>query len=473
VDVRSGAPRRLTDNPGMEWRAARGRRPGEVVFVDTDDTREGLDSTRLATLDLATGARAPLGVTSPSASFGADWLYYQKIDGSELRRARGGEDEPVAAVPGDLEADSLTASPDGRWLSIHASYRSPVVCLVDVGRHQVDCLDGPALIGRGDFSSSGRALYYGRTSGIHRVELATRDDQMAVARAQAFGGLAVSPDRKRLVYSTCRPRGNLLDISQSPPRAVTDERPREVTSGRGGRMAYVRVAPVKGLLVVREADGQTRVLTSESLGVVQQPAFDASGARLAFAVRGPRPGIYIADAAGKWTAVQLTTSAEDTNPVWVGEEVLFTRVNEQRQPMVHAVSAKGGEAPRAHPASRMTDAVLPTTGEVILSSPNSGTLYLWDRASGREREVVVPAFKDAYFQSVRSSFDGSFLAVQTGGFGQEVWKVPLDHPERAEKVFDLTQGQTMDAVTVDEAGRILVAPQEWLGELFLVEGRFD
>ena len=117
--------------------------------------------------------------------------------------------------------------------------------------------------------------------------------------------------------------------------------------------------------------------------------------------------------------------------------------------------------------------MLPTTGEVILSSPNSGTLYLWDRASGREREVVVPAFKDAYFQSVRSSFDGSFLAVQTGGFGQEVWKVPLDHPERAEKVFDLTQGQTMDAVTVDEAGRILVAPQEWLGELFLVDGRFD
>jgi hypothetical protein len=40
-------------------------------------------------------------------------------------------------------------------------------------------------------------------------------------------------------------------------------------------------------------------------------------------------------------------------------------------------------------------------------------------------------------------------------------------------VFSLSQGQTMSGIAVSEDGRILVAPDEWLGELYTVSGRFN
>ena len=110
---------------------------------------------------------------------------------------------------------------------------------------------------------------------------------------------------------------------------------------------------------------------------------------------------------------------------------------------------------------------------MVLLSSDGRKLYLWNPTSRRERELAVPALASANIFAIAASFDGRFLVVESGSFGQQVWKVPLAAPQRAEKVFELDRGQTMDGVVVNEANRILVAPQAWIGELFAVTGRFD
>jgi Tol biopolymer transport system component len=154
--------------------------------------------------------------------------------------------------------------------------------------------------------------------------------------------------------------------------------------------------------------------------------------------------------------------------VWLNDDVIaFTRLDDKERPAVWRISAGGGEPRRAHPAARRTRARLAPTGELVLLSHQDANIggeriFLWDPATGRERQLRVPVLDRAYLLAVRAAPDGSFLAVCSGTMGQDVWRVPLAAPETAKKVFSLSQGQTMSGIAVSEDGRILVAPDEWL-----------
>jgi Tol biopolymer transport system component len=471
IDTHGGAPRRLTDAPPMEWRAARGRRDGEVVFIDTDTSDPSLGASHIGVLDLASGVRTSLHLPSATASYAGDWLYYVNLDLSTVRRARGGVDEVVVSL-GSEEPNSLAVARDGRWLVVHANLRKPALCLVETAARTMDCLRPPdALIGRGDFASSGNALYYGRLDGIHRLELATRAGAPVVPGAQAFGGLAVAPDGKVLVYSRCREWGRLVDPRGT--EVIVDERAVFPAIGRGGGLAYVRAAPLQGLLIARDPDGKTRVLTAESLGVAQHPSFDDSGTQIAFAVAGARPGIYVVDSAGTRMPRQLTDNATDTRPIWLDKDtLLFTRADERRQETIFLVSAGGGEPRRVHPSARFTQATLHAGPEAVIS--DGVGLYLWNARTGEERALALPAgLAGANILAVSVSFDDRFLAVHAGVFGQQVWKLPLADPAAGALFHEVEQGDGMDGMAFTEDGRLLVGPTGWAGELVPVDGRFE
>jgi dipeptidyl aminopeptidase/acylaminoacyl peptidase len=284
--------------------------------------------------------------------------------------------------------------------------------------------------------------------------------------------VALSPDGRALVFSDCRPRGTLLDVTETPPHpALEEDLPREPCAGPGGRLAFVRDRRSRRVLVVREPSGVTREVTSEALGSPSAPAFDSAGKRLVFQLAEPgRSGIYVVDAEGQYPAEAVTRGEHDTDPIFARDgEIFFTRWDELHNPVVMRTRPGQPELRRALASPRQTVQLVRRSGEILLGSKDKKELFLWDPATGRERRVALGAAEGGYLMAAAVAPDGRFAVVQVGTYGRVLWKIWLDRSARpAERVFEAQLGQSMSSVTITEEGRILVAPRTWLGELHAV-----
>jgi Tol biopolymer transport system component len=467
----------LTSGALLEQGVGPGRRVGEILYrIEDPRAQARLGASQLALQDLATGARTTLEVsTSAATAVGAD-LYYARTDHDEIRRLRGQLDEAFLEMPPDLPVGQLLASPTGDQLAILAdvAHGAPRICLVGLdGPPRLRCPDGPRPIrGRIAFSADGHNLYYPASDGLHRFQLKSGEDLLVLAGVFARGGLAISPAGDALVFSDCRPRGPLLDVTQSPPRIVLDDDlPREPAAGPNGALAYVRERNGRRQLVVRSRQGIARELTSPEQGSPSAPAFDASGRWLAFQLVGiERPGIYVIDAAGGYPPEPLTRGPHDTDPVWTADgRVAFTRRDPQHHPWVYLVPRQGGEPERAPLPSRQTVQRVERTGELLLSSNDKRELFLWQPSTGGERRISLGALEGSYLMSAAISVDGSYLIAQVGTSGRSVWKVALGAPQRAPTLlFEGRANQTMSSVALTGDGQILVGARAWRGELFVV-----
>jgi hypothetical protein len=229
-------------------------------------------------------------------------------------------------------------------------------------------------------------------------------------------------------------------------------------------------------LVEQAPGGERRVLVS-GLGRLQFPSYDRDAAQVAFEVDGRQGGIWTVDVRG-FPPQQLTTRDGDSNPVWTDDgRVAFTRWDELKRPFVHLASpARGteGDATRtpAHPLPRMTQARVPTTGELLVTASDHQELHAWHPVTGRERKVEIdPAIG---IGAPVVSPDGRWLAVL--GNDGAVWRVPFydrrgrPRPGRrgAEKVWTPPPCATLDRPAWDGTGRLHVAYRPWAGDVYAV-----
>jgi hypothetical protein len=473
MPLEGGAPTRLTAGSLAESDPTAGHRPGQLLYrVEDPEAQSRVGSSRLVLRELATGAESALEIATTSAAASGDTLYYARLDHGEIRRRRGQVDEAFLPLTGDRTVGVLAAAPDGRSLALISNAQgTPVLCLVNLeGEPRLRCLDRARPIrGRIAFAPDARVIYYPATDGVHRIDVQTEADELAVPGIVARAGVAVSPAGDALVLSDCRPRGPLLDVSTTPPTvAVDDAVPREPTGGPGGRLAYVGERDGRAVLVVREGEGTVHELTAPGQGSPSSPSFDPSGRWIAFELGGTAaPGIYVIDAAGHYPPERLTSNPHDSDPIWTADaRVAFTRWDDQQNPSVMLIDRAGGEPQRAPLGSRKTVAHAIGTGELLLESKDKEQLYLWTPGQGRERPLPLGPLAGRYFMASGIAHDGRFVVVQSGANGRQVWRLWRDG-RAPEPLFAAGNGQSMSSVALMSDGRILVGVRTWSGELHL------
>src|SRR6185436_5667698 len=349
----------------------------------------------------------------------------------------------------------------------------PLLCLLNLeGPPALSCPPGPRpMRGRTAFSPDSRVLYYAASDGIHRLDVATLHDELAVPRVLARAGVAVSPDAGTLVFSDCHARGPLLDLTRSPPTvAVDDDLPRQPSAGPHGLLAYVRQRDGQHVLVMRDAQGVARDLTAPGQGSPSSPSFDPTGRYLAFEVGAVSPaGIHVMDSAGHYPPEPITTNPHDSDPIWTPDgRIAFTRWDDQQNPAVMLVDRSGGTPERAPLASRKTVAYAVRSGDLLLESKDKEHLYLW-KPGHKERPVPLGPLEGSYFMASGVSHDGRFVIAQTGSHGRVVWRIWLDGSGRPpEHLYTAGPGQNMSAVAITSDDRILVGVRTSSGELQMV-----
>ncbi|HEU4538767.1 MAG TPA: hypothetical protein VFS00_31825, partial [Polyangiaceae bacterium] len=287
-----GPPTQRTRGELTEWRAMPGRRPGEIVhLVSNPFATAGVG---IAALDLATGASEMLSAqNATTALFAGGVLHYLRRDGAELRRVRDQVDESVLTFPPDVRAKVMGGAHDGRRVALAVPGKGRL-CTIELAERRLACLETPRVLNaRPAFSADDESIYYFGAAGVRRTRAAGGGDELVVPGANAAGGLAVSPDGARLVYSDCHGRGPLLDTSEAPPRPLspTDDGVSEPGAGPGGLVAYAASTPEGSSLMLRRPDGMTVQLAGPFASRVTQPRFSRDGKHIAYSVGAE--GLYV------------------------------------------------------------------------------------------------------------------------------------------------------------------------------------
>jgi tRNA A-37 threonylcarbamoyl transferase component Bud32 len=468
-------PLAITSGALSELTVSLGRHAGEILYrVEDPKAQTRIGGSHVALRDLGTGAETRLELPTSAATAVGDVIYYARADHGEIRRVRKQIDEVFLPMPADLPVAQIVASDDGQWLALEAdvAHGAPRLCLVNLGgTPELRCPKALRPVrGRVSFSPDARAVYYPAADGLHRYERETEQDRVILPGVFARGGLAVSPSGGALVFSDCRARGPLLDFSQSPPRvAIDDDLPREPAAGPRGMVAYVRERNGQRVLVMRDAQGIARELTTVELGSPSSPAFDATGQWLAFQLVGAdKPGIYFVATDGGYPSQSVTVGLHDTDPIFTSDgRIAFTRWDDQHNPYVHVVAREGGTPERASLPPRQTAELITRTGELLLTSKDKRQLFLWNPATGRERSVALGPLEGSYLMSAGISDDGKYLVAQVGTSGRTVWRLWLDG-RPPERLYEAKPVESMSSVALTTDGRILVGVRSWQGELFVV-----
>ncbi|HTM21326.1 MAG TPA: hypothetical protein VL172_12485, partial [Kofleriaceae bacterium] len=464
----------VTDPQRNDWRAARGRRPGEAVFVAAGSQRSDAGF-----VDVRTGAVELMASDSGTFAAAGDALFYARTDLPEIRRRWHGEDTRIAQLPAGLWAYTVAASADGRRLAVTTAQdrSSPTLCLVDVARGDggVDCLPiADGIAGRAAFAPDG-TLFYQTAAGIHR-RAADGTDALWLPGAYAYSGIDVAPGGRALVYADSRPTVEVAPLDAlDAPVLRGDLHPPAATPD--GHWLYVRIGAAGDELVDRASDGSTRVLAAR-LGRMSFLQADAGGGRVVFDVDGPQPGIHVLDTT-PYPPVRITTSAGDSNPVWTADgRIAFTRWDEQMRPSVmladpaHGVRGDADRRP-ALPVPRVSLAPVHATGEIVLIDMTGHSLSLWNPVSGRERTLDIAALGGRAILQAAPSPDGRWLALLTEKGAYEVWRLPIPSGPRdrraAEQLFQQPPCATLDTPAYDAAGRLYMTTKPWRGDIYRVD----
>jgi len=471
-----GRPERLVSTTGLDWRAGRGRRPGEAAFVSMQD---GVDVA--AFVDVDTGAVERTSLRTNTAVATATGLIYARDDNTELRRLRDGRDEPLGTFPDGRLNYVFEATAAGDRLAIIAGgERSALaLCLLDIGDGTpMTCVDRPVVLpARPSFSPDGARVYVATPAGVVALERDGRTTPI-VPGVIANSGVAVSPDGRRLAYGDC---DALAEVRAVGTDALVFRAPmHDPALGPGDAIVYARDPDAASrVLTLRSADGSERDLTTAALGWVGLPAFDPGGRHVAFKVEGAAPGIYVVETT-PFPPEPVTTRASDTSPVWLGDgRLAFNRWASDGRPQVMIIDpaegTAGDDARRpAHPRARIIADRVAATGELILRGPEATRVYLWDPTTGREREIDLSAvpLPPSEMAPVATP-DGRWLITAHGPWANEVWRVPIPQGPRDRRVasrlvsFDGRNSGLRPMVRAD--GTVLYTRLAWSGNLWLTE----
>jgi dipeptidyl aminopeptidase/acylaminoacyl peptidase len=333
------------------------------------------------------------------------------------------------------------------------------------------------MAARPAFSVDDTGVYFAGIAGITRLQVVPPTPEGApptttviVPDVVAAGGLAVSPDGARLVYSDCMGRGALIDSGVTPARVLT---PVGMVASPGaspdGRVVYVETTPAGPKLMMIELDGQRRQIGGPFDGRVTQPTFSRDGTRIAYVVGGLGLVAQTLSGTSVLPVSPLTNVKSDADPAWLPDgRLLFTR-HEGDTIGAHIIDPSGQAPMPLEAVPRRVIGVL-ANGDILLNSLDSTEFVEWDTKRGRERHSKVSLAAIGRIAGAAMSPSGRWLAVQAGDQAMRVYRFDLSTDKPVpELAFEARRGQTLGNIAISDEGHVLAAPQTWSGELFEVE----
>jgi Tol biopolymer transport system component len=323
---------------------------------------------------------------------------------------------------------------------------------------------------------AGAGVYYVRPAPTGR-ELVWRpaagEARLAANGVLASSGVAVSPDRTRMVYSTCLEYQYLV-------RLRAGAAPADITS----RSEWRDRAPIR-------ADARRFVYTSDRSGHDQLLVYDlGSGASAVLAERSSRRGAVSPDgklvafhddaagglfvaplAGGGATPRRLTTDATDADPQFSHDAayVFFVRATPGGS-RLFAVPAAGGDAVQITTTDATSPAASPVADLVVYisSTPRGETVMATDAAGSFHRPFRAD-LGPAVYRSPRFSPDGKRLLLSRKH--TEVVEVPVSGGKPEVRWRATVEG--IDALDYAPDGDGYVASIIlWDGDLWLADGVF-
>jgi Tol biopolymer transport system component/tRNA A-37 threonylcarbamoyl transferase component Bud32 len=285
-------------------------------------------------------------------------------------------------------------------------------------------------------------------------------------------GLDLSPDGKRIVWSTCH-------AEQTPVRITRDSHVvplREVQPWF--ESAAVAVPGSRRLVVISERDGTMSpwVIDQDGKDVPRKLSVPGYPVQVAVSPDGQLVAVQLGSAgialvpANGGPVRRLTENAGDSEPCFArdGTTVLFTRQLEVDGTQVFSIPAAGGEPrPLLEPGS--SHAAVSTTDGRIAYLAGSGsdelTPYVYDTRAGARRRLS-PGLRPGTYRAVVFSADGKHVAVLLGF--SHVFEVDVS----TGAVLRSVDSETDSFWGLSYVGNDpVVIRSVWLGDLWLAETR--
>ncbi len=469
VPLSGGEPRQLTTAPTWEWRSNPGRNPGEVIH-QVHDTKD-IDKTHIAFLDLATGKETMAAdVYAIDAALTNGGIVYVERGATALRRLSGTADTVLATPPAGAAFGQLAVSHRGDRVAVASSGEATAtaLCVIDVTSGLADCARTEAGGERTAFGADDRGLYFASRAGILRRDLASGISSFVIPNVVALGGMSVTPDGSALVYSDCAIHSQIVDWSEHPPRPfVNDPFSSQASLSNGGTVAWVRAINATKVLMVRGSDGVELQLTDVDFGSISSPTLSPDGLRVAFRGNSMHPGIWVTPTELTPTRQQLTFDDVYALPVWLDNgQLALTKFADPKNPIVVIVSRDGGNVRRVGNSSRTV--VGAHQGKLLVAGAEK--VYWLDPTTNLEQPgPEVPVHGE--IKSMALSPDGHWLLYQGGGENQQIWRQALEPPGPLEELPALAGGQTVGVGAISNEGHVIIAPQTWSGDLYLVPAK--
>jgi tRNA A-37 threonylcarbamoyl transferase component Bud32 len=436
-----------------------------IVAIPKERTDSGAGPARI---DLDTGTVTPLPGGSgiffnPGAVLAGGALYYVLGNGAQFMELRDGVVTERASFPGAF-VFSVTVDRAARFAALQVSGAG--ICLVDLrATAPPRCLElAETSYGRPAFDAAGR-VYYGGISGIRRHDPATGEDVLVIRDRGINGGMAVSPSGRTLVWSECQPQ---IEITRPSDGAVQHaESLTGASVNRAGGWAFVRETPSASLIAYRDPQGLVHVLTRGDQGIPGAPALDPDSDAIVFSMSEPSPGFYLAHGQSHKPIRKISGDTGLQGPVWIdATHVAVTKLDADGLPFVHVFDLDTATDRRAIDRPRMALDRQPDGDVLLLASDDRKRLFLWNPATGEEREIVLPP-EVAGRGNVGAALSPGARAVDLV-IGPTVWRVTVDGSEAPRQVFAPPEGKGFWGIEIGHDGAFYAMVSEDRGDLFRI-----
>jgi Tol biopolymer transport system component len=472
ADLDTNEHKRLTTTPGWDYASALSPDGNTVAFVHEDVDGRTL---RVAPID---GSAPPktLGTIVGYPAWTHDGaLLLGDAGGRILRRdLTTGKDTVLGTLPAGARLYHLVDIKDaGIALMWWTSSDADATSLGELDRtgHLRVIEDFATAYEGGLAAGNGRGYYATRKSATEGNQLQYREwggsKPLAVPGISPGAGIDVSPDGKRIVFSTCVEREYIVRITDGQEPAVVSQGAWSDTNPTVVDATHVvitsnRLGAAQGWLLSLDGKESRAITPAGALGSSPSP----DGKLVAYATR---KGLGISDIAGGDPRT-LTTDPSDAAPSFThdGKRVLFERtVNGVTH--VFVVDAAGGEARDLYAGEAPAASPIDDTLAFVTAADAAGTRRLMIGTLAGLTPRAVPGVEPATWQRPKFAADGKQLLAARGY--QELVAITVDGSVAPRVVWKTTAG-SLNTATFLRDGSIVAGVGSYEGDLWLADGIF-
>jgi serine/threonine protein kinase/Tol biopolymer transport system component len=480
IDLSSGTSGRLTHEPGWDYGGAVSPDGKWIAYVHTSDSGREI---RLLPIEGDRGSKPErLGL---SASGFPSWTRDGAVlvgENDQILRwtidPRGLRKQTIARLPAGAVDRYVAQFSDGNIVALwQPQYAANVVVVGEIGRggsaRAVETLplDSIGLV----VAPSQTGYFYGRHH-ANANELVRRRfggaAETVAGDVTPASGLSISPDGKRLAYSTCRESGVLARLRPGKP-------PEPLMAA--GNWRDIWPAPVDERRVLFQSDraGAVQVWLydvkaheARPLGAPSSsnPAVSPDGAWVAYE-GGAEPGIHVVPLTGG-SATRVTDDPADGEPQFSfdGKTIVFESTRERGGARVYAVPIGGGKVRALSPVGALSPAASPTEDRVVFVLPtDQGRVLMSTMLDGRAPIPLAASLPAGDWLNPRFSRDGKKLVVVRKT--AEVVELELG-PGTWRVVYKAGLDGIGEATYAPDGDGWIASVQLWSGDLWLAEGTF-